>query len=156
VIIDDSCTSEGEISDPSNNYEACCQWLTAYNYKENGWWYSRLEWVSLMCIDLSKWKPVCKLAWNQLYYMYPDRSSLKQYSQIYNYPCTSLNDEKFRFSNRTCYDWTSMINTNITSCKPSLLRKKYAENFCDDHCSEDENGNEKCGVSNWSVSKSCE
>jgi hypothetical protein len=25
VIIDDSCTSEGEISDPSNNYEACCQ-----------------------------------------------------------------------------------------------------------------------------------
>lgn len=51
-----------------------------------------------------------------------------------------------------CYDQTSDKQGGGTSCKPSEVWKKYAEEFCNNHCDK-ETG--KCGVNTFGVYSEC-
>src|SRR3989344_1569133 len=51
-----------------------------------------------------------------------------------------------------CYDGTESYEGGETSCKPGIVWKKYAAEFCEGHCSKDTG---KCGVNSYMVTSYC-
>jgi hypothetical protein len=67
-------------------------------------------------------------------------------------PCQPTDPTGFKFSTRICYDWTTQVNNNPSSCKTSPMWRGYAENFCEWHCN---TGSNKCGVDHFEVTNPC-
>lgn len=87
-----NCISEWEISNASlwpKHYKPCCPWLDWFDHKNTSmWWQDWTLWAWVICVDPDKGVPICKRLWNWWnYYMYQNESTLKPYSQMYNYSC---------------------------------------------------------------------